>query len=196
MASTNPKVDFFFKKPSQWQTEYRKLRAILLSCAVTEELKWGVPAYQSNGKNVALVHGFKEYCAVLFPKGALLKDTKRVLVQQTASTQSARQVRFTGLAEIEKLAPTLKAYVNEAIALEKAGAKVAFKKTSEFAMPEELQARLAGDAKLKAAFEGLTPGRQRAYLLFISSAKQAKTREARVEKHVSRILAGKGLDDE
>lgn len=193
--ATNPRVEFFFKKPSPWQAHYRKLREILLSCPVTEELKWGVPAYQADGKNVALVHGFKAYCAVLFPRGALLKDAKRVLVQQTAHVRAARQLRFTTVAEIERLAPTLKAYVKEAIALEKAGAKVVFKKTSDFAMPVEFQAKLDGAPKLKAAFERLTPGRQRAYLLYISQAKQAKTREARVAKVAPRILAGKGLDD-
>lgn len=195
MATTNPKVDFFFKKPSQWQAEYRTLRELLLSLPVTEELKWGVPAYQADGKNVVLVHGFKAYCAVLFPRGALLKDAKRVLVQQTESVQAARQIRFTSVEEIEKLAPTLKAYVKEAIALEKAGAKVAFKKTADFARPPEFEARLARTPKLKAAFEALTPGRQRAYLLYFSSAKQPKTREARIDKHAPRILAGQGLDD-
>lgn len=195
MATTNPRVEFFFKKPSQWQAHYRTLREILLSCPVTEALKWGVPAYQADGKNVVLMHGFKAYCAVLFPNGALLKDAKRLLVQQTAHVQAARQIRFTTVEEIQKLAPTLKAYVKEAIALQKSGAKVAFKKTTEFAVPAEFQAKLDGAPKLKAAFSQLTPGRQRAYLLYLSQAKQAKTREARVEKVVPRILAGKGLDD-
>ncbi|MEW6434133.1 MAG: YdeI/OmpD-associated family protein [Myxococcota bacterium] len=195
MATTNPRVEFFFKKPSPWQAHYRALREILLSCPVTEELKWGVPAYQADGKNVVLVHGFKAYCAVLFPNGALLKDAKRVLIKQTEHVQAARQIRFTTVEEIQKLAPTLRAYVKEAIALQKSGAKVAFKKTTEFAVPAEFQAKLDSAPKLKAAFDQLTPGRQRAYLLYLSQAKQAKTREARVAKVVPRILAGKGLDD-
>lgn len=195
MSKPNPGVDWFFEKPTQWQAAYRKLRAILLSCPVEEELKWGVPAYQAEGKNVALMHGFKDYCAVLFPKGALLKDPKGVLVQQTKNVQSARQIRFKNVKEIEKLAPTLKAYVKEAIALEKSGAKVRLKSTEEYEMPAEFQARLDGNPALSRAFEGLTPGRQRGYLYFFSTARQSKTREARIDKVAPKILAGKGLDD-
>ena len=160
-----------------------------------EALKWGVPAYQHRGKNVVLMHGFKEYCAVLFPKGALLRDSKRVLIQQTANVQSARQVRFKTVAEIVKLAPTLEAYVKEAIALEASGAKVKFKRIEEYEVPTEFQARLDDDSKLEEAFEALTPGRRRGYLFFFAQAKQSKTRVARVAKCVPRILAGKGLDD-
>jgi len=195
VPKTNPKVDWFFGKPTQWQAAYKKLRTILLSCDVTEELKWGVPCYTAQGKNIVLIHGFKEYCAVLFHKGVLLEDPKGVLIQQTKMVQAARQIRFTSVKEIEKLAPTLKAYVKEAIALEKSGAKVRHKTTEEYEMPAELRARLDGNPALERAFEALTPGRQRAYMYFIGQAKQAKTREARIDKYVPRILAGKGLDD-
>lgn len=196
MASRNPRVDFFFDKPSPWQPHYRKLRTLLLACPVEEDLKWGVPCYRAHDGNVVLVHGFKDYCAVLFPKGALLKDPKRVLIQQTATVQAARQVRFTTVEQISKLAPTLKAYVKEAIALEKSGAKVQFKKTHELEVPAELEARFSKQPALKKAFAALTPGRQRAYLNYFAQAKQAKTREARIEKHARRILSGRGLDDE
>lgn len=195
MNETNPSVDWFFRKATAWQAEYAKLRSILLSCPVTEELKWGVPAYQHDGKNIVLMHGFKDYCAVLFPKGALLKDPAGVLIQQTKNVQSARQLRFTSVAQITKLAPTLKRYVKEAIALEQAGAKVQFKAPEEFDVPAEFQERLDDNPPLSAAFEALTPGRQRGYLLYFSQAKQSKTRAARVEKAIPQIFAGKGRDD-
>jgi uncharacterized protein YdeI (YjbR/CyaY-like superfamily) len=191
----NPKVDFFFSKAKQWQDEYEKLRTIILDCGLTEELKWGVPCYTNEGSNIVLIHGFKEYCAVLFFKGALLKDPKAVLVQQTENVQAARQVRFTDVTEIIKLAATLKAYIKEAIKIESAGLKVELKKTTEFKMPKEFKNVLDENQKLKVAFEALTPGRQRGYLLYFSSAKQAKTREARIEKYIQPILKGKGLDD-
>jgi uncharacterized protein YdeI (YjbR/CyaY-like superfamily) len=191
----NPKVDFFFSKAKQWQDEYEKLRTIILDCGLTEELKWGVPCYTNEGSNIVLIHGFKEYCAVLFFKGALLKDPKAVLMQQTENVQAARQVRFTDVTEIIKLAATLKAYIKEAIKIESAGLKVELKKTTEFKMPKEFKNVLDENQKLKVAFEALTPGRQRGYLLYFSSAKQAKTREARIEKYIQPILKGKGLDD-
>jgi uncharacterized protein YdeI (YjbR/CyaY-like superfamily) len=195
MGRRNPDVDWFFAKPTKWQAEYAKLRTILLSCPVEEALKWGVPAYLHGEKNVALVHGFKDYCAVLFPKGVLLEDPRGVLVQQTPNVQSARQVRFTSVAQAAKLAPTLKAFVKQAIALEQSGVKVKLKKVEADDVPAELQARLEDDAALNEAFEALTPGRQRGYLYFISQAKQSKTRAARVEKAIPRIMDGKGFDD-
>lgn len=191
----NPKVDWFFEKSSPWQAEYRLLRTIALGSGLTEELKWGHPCYTLKGKNVFLMHGFKEYCALLFHKGALLKDPKGILIQQTANVQSARQVRFTGMAEIKKLAPVIKAYIDEAIDLERSGRKVELKPTTAFDMPEEFVVRLKREPALKRAFDSLTPGRQRGYLLHFASAKQSKTREARIEKNVERILKGKGLDD-
>lgn len=191
----NPKVDWFFNKAKKWQDEYDKLRNIVLACGLTEELKWGVPCYTSEGSNIVLIHGFKEYCAFLFFKGALLKDTKGILVQQTANVQAARQIRFTNVDEISKMEPTLKAYIKEAIKLEKNGIKVPLKKTSEFKMPEEFKHVLDGTPTLKKAFYALTPGRQRGYLLYFATAKQSKTRESRIEKYVSKILKGKGLDD-
>lgn len=195
MSAPNPKVDWFFEKATPWQAEYAKLRSILLSCPVEEALKWGVPAYLHQDKNIALIHGFKDYCAVLFTKGVLLKDPKGVLIQQTPNVQSARQVRFTSVAQVTKLAPTLKAFVKQAIALEQAGVKVKLRKVEEYDMPAELQARLEDDAALNDAFEALTPGRQRGYLYFIGQAKQSKTRAARVEKSIPRIMDGKGFDD-
>jgi len=192
----NPKVDAFLKRETQWRAEFEKLRAILLGTGLTEELKWGQPCYALEGKNVALIHGFKEYCAILFHKGALLKDPQGVLIQQTKNVQAARQIRFTSVAEVDKLAKTLKAYLREAIEIERAGLKVPFKKAEEFELPEELAEKLSQSAKLREAFAALTPGRQRGYILYVSQAKQAKTREARVEKHIPRILAGLGLDDE
>lgn len=192
----NPKVDAFLAKAKQWQAEFTQLRSIMLALPLTEELKWGNPCYVGEGGNVVLIHGFKEYCAVLFFKGALLKDPQGVLIMQSENTQSARQMRFTSLADVKRLETTLKAYVAEAISVEKAGLKVAFKPTTEFSMPEEFQQQLDGIKGLKKAFEALTPGRQRAYLLHFSSAKQAKTRTSRVEKCIPQILAGKGLDDE
>lgn len=191
----NPKVDAFLKRQDKWRAEFEKLRAILLGSGLTEELKWGQPCYAHDGKNVALIHGFKEYCAILFPKGALLKDPERVLVQQTRNVQAARQIRFTSVREVTRLAKTVKAYVREAIEIERAGLKVRFKKTEDFELPEELASRLDDDAELKAAFAALTPGRQRAYIFHFSQPKLSKTRAARVEKHLPRILDGLGLDD-
>ena len=173
----------------------QKLRTIVLDCGLTEELKWGHPCYTLDKKNVVLMHGFKDYCALLFMKGALLADPKGILVHQTENVQSARQIRFSNLREIVKLKSVLKAYIHEAIEVEKSGLKVKLKKTAEFTMPDEFQDKLAGNRALKTAFEALTPGRQRGYLLHFSSAKQSKTREARIEKCVPQILEGKGLDD-
>lgn len=195
MSKPNPKVDFFFKKADKWQAELLRLRAIALASGLTEELKWGVPCYTLEGSNVFLIHAFKDYCALLFHKGALLKDPKKILIQQTKNVQAARQIRFTGVQEIAKLKTVLGKTIAEAIAVEKAGLKVAFKKTSEFDMPAEFKQRLARDPNLKTAFAELTPGRQRAYLLYFSSAKQAKTREDRIEKYYDQILNGLGLDD-
>lgn len=191
----NPKVDFFFDKSSQWQKEYKQLRTLVLDCGLTEELKWGVPCYTHQGNNVVLIHGFKEYCALLFHKGALLSDPEGVLIQQTENVQSARQIRFTGLQEIVGMGKILKAYIYEAIEVEKAGLKVEMKKTKEYPIPEEFQVKLDENNALKEAFYALTPGRQRGYLLHFAAAKQAKTREARVEKLIPQILNGKGLND-
>jgi uncharacterized protein YdeI (YjbR/CyaY-like superfamily) len=191
----NPKVDFFFNKAKQWQKEFEELRRILLNCELTEELKWGVPCYTFEDHNIVLIHGFKDYCAVLFFKGVLLKDEIGVLVQQTENVQATRQIRFTDVEEIVEMEPLIKAYVNEAIEVEKAGLKVEYKETTEFNMPQEFQNKLDQLPELKTAFEALTPGRQRAYLLYFSSAKQSKTREARVEKYKQQILDGKGLND-
>jgi uncharacterized protein YdeI (YjbR/CyaY-like superfamily) len=191
----NPKVDFFFDKAETWQAEFRKLRKILLDSPLAEELKWGVPCYTFQGKNIVLIHGFKEYCALLFVKGALLKDEKGILVTQTENVQSARQVRFTSVQEIAELAPTLKDYVHEAIEVEVSGLQVKFKKTTEFSMPEEFQNMLDEDPALQTAFESLTPGRQRGYLLFFSAPKQSKTRISRVEKYRQQILERRGLND-
>lgn len=191
----NPKVDFYFTKAKQWQDEYIKLRNIVLDSGLTEELKWGVPCYTYNGTNVVLIHGFKEYCALLFHKGVLLKDTKKLLIQQTENVQSARQMRFTNIRQIIDLEPVIKAYIQEAVEVEKAGLKVEMKETKEFKMPDEFKQVLDANPKLKKAFEALTPGRQRGYLLYFSSAKQAKTRQARIEKYMQPILDGKGLDD-
>jgi uncharacterized protein YdeI (YjbR/CyaY-like superfamily) len=192
----NPKDDFFFDKATQWQKEYIQLRTIILDCGLHETLKWGQPCYTFGEKNIVLIHGFKEYCAVLFFKGALLNDPKGILIQQTENVQSARQLRFTGLKEIVRLAGTLKAYVYEAIEIEKAGLKVALKNTKEYAVPEEFQHQLDSMPALRTAFNSLTPGRQRAYLLHFSSPKQSQTRQARVEKSIPMILNGKGLNDE
>jgi uncharacterized protein YdeI (YjbR/CyaY-like superfamily) len=195
MTEMNPKVDAFLEREKKWRVEFEKLRQIILDTGLSEELKWGVPCYAFEKKNIVLIHGFKEYCAILFVKGALLKDEKHILIIQTENVQSARQVRFTHVDEIEEMAPTLKAYIQEAIAAEKAGLKVELKKTSEFKMPDEFRKQLEGDPALKTAFETLTPGRQRAYLLFFSTPKQSTTRQARVEKYMPHILAGKGLND-
>lgn len=195
MNNTNPKVDWFFNKAGKWQAEFAALRAIILDCDLIEELKWGQPCYTFDKRNVVLMHGFKEYCALLFFKGALLKDPKGILMQQTEHVQAARQVRFTNAGEIVRLKATLKAYIYEAVEVEEAGLKVEFKKTSDFRMPEEFQKKLDKVPALKKAFYTLTPGRQRAYIFYFSSAKQSRTREARVEKYVRQILDGKGMDD-
>ena len=192
----NPKVDFFFNKAKQWQEEYEKLRMIALNCGLTEELKWGCPCYAFQKSNIVLIHGFKEYCAYLFFKGALLTDPNGILIQQTKHVQSARQIRFTNVLEIVEMEPILKAYIHEAIKVEKAGLKVALKTTSDFDVPAEFQSKLDHIPALKAAFEALTPGRQRGYLFYFSQPKQSKTRSARVEKYIPQILGGKGLDDE
>jgi uncharacterized protein YdeI (YjbR/CyaY-like superfamily) len=194
-AEMNPDVDFFFDKAKTWQKEFEQLRAIALDCGLEEKLKWGCPCYTYQEKNVVLIHGFKEYCAFLFFKGALLGDPNKILVQQTENVQSARQARFTAAKEITKLKSILKAYIYEAIEVEKAGLKVTLKKTTDYAVPAEFQQKLDKMPKLKTAFGALTPGRQRAYLFHFSQAKQAKTREARIEKYIPQILKGKGLDD-
>lgn len=192
--TTNPKVDFFFNKAGKWQEEYQKLRTIVLECGLNEELKWGVPCYLFENSNVVLIHGFKEYFAVLFVKGALLKDTNGVLIQQTKNVQAARQIRFTNVSELLKMKPILKAYIKEAIEIEKAGLKVSLKKEAE-PIPKEFQTKLDKMPALKTAFASLTPGRQRAYLLYFSAAKQSQTRESRIEKCMKQILNGKGLND-
>jgi uncharacterized protein YdeI (YjbR/CyaY-like superfamily) len=191
----NPKVDFFFDKDTKWQKEYMQLRKIILDCGLIEELKWGCSCYTFGKKNIVLIHGFKEYCALLFFKGALLNDPEGILIQQTKNVQVPRQIRFTNVREIVKMKAIIKAYIYEAIEVEKAGLKMPLKKTSEYAVPEEFQSRLDKSAKLKKAFAALTPGRQRAYLFYFSQAKQSKTREARVEKSIPQIMDGKGLDD-
>ena len=192
---TNPKVDWFFDKATQWQKEYEKLRMIILECGLTEELKWGCPCYQFEKRNIVLIHGFKEYCALLFFKGALLADPDSILIQQTENVQSARQIRFTSARQIVKMEGILKAYVYEAIEVERAGLQVKLKKTKDFKIPEEFQSKLNKMPALKTAFDKLTPGRQRAYIFYFSQAKQSKTRAARVEKYLKQILNGKGLDD-
>jgi len=194
-SNTNPKVDFFFNKEKKWQSEFDRLRIIILDCGLTEELKWGQACYMFQKSNIVLIHGFKEYCALLFFKGALLKDTKNILIQQTENVQAGRQIRFTNLQEIIKIEATLKVYIHEAIEVEKVGLKVELKKTSDYKIPEEFQLKLTNIPELKTAFESLTPGRQRAYIYFFSQAKQSKTREQRVEKYMQHILNGKGLDD-
>ncbi len=191
----NPKVDFFFEKPGQWQEEYKKLREIILDCGLDEELKWGHPCYTFRKANVVLIHGFNDYCALLFHKGALLKDPDQLLIQQTENVQAARQIRFTRLAEITEMEDTLKSYIYEAIEVEKAGLKVKMKKTSEFPMPEEFRSRLDEDPGLKAAFEALTPGRQRGYLLHFSQPKKSETKVSRIEKAIPAIFEGKGMND-
>jgi uncharacterized protein YdeI (YjbR/CyaY-like superfamily) len=194
-SEANPKVDAFINNAKKWQEEYGKLRTILQEFPLGEELKWGVPCYTYQQTNVILMHGFKEYCALLFVKGALLKDPNGILIQQTENVQAGRQVRFTRLEEITQLEPAIKAYINEAIEVEKAGLKVTYKKSTEFSMADEFQHKLDDDPELEKAFYALTPGRQRAYLLFFSAPKQAATREARVEKSIPQILAGRGLND-
>ena len=191
----NSKVDFFFNKDTQWNKEFDLLRSIVLDCGLTEELKWGQPCYTFEKANIVLIHGFKEYCALLFFKGALMKDNKKILIQQTENVQSARQILFTNANEIMKLKNTLKSYVYDAIKVEEAGLKFEFKKTSDFKIPEEFQNKLNKKPALKKAFNALTPGRQRAYLFYFSSAKQSKTREDRIKKYEQKILDGKGMDD-
>ena len=195
MNRRNRKVDFFFNKARKWQEEFTKLRTIVLGCGLTEELKWGKPCYTFRQSNVVLIHGFKEYCALLFMKGALLKDAKGILVQQTENVQAARQIRFTNVREIVKIEPILKAYIKEAIEVQKAGLEINYKETSEFNVPEEFHNRLDAIPALRTAFGALTPGRQRGYLLYFSAAKQSKTRESRIEKCIPQILSGKGIDD-
>lgn len=192
---TNPKVDAFLNNAEKWYEAFKRLRAILLDSELTEDLKWGVPCYTLNKSNVVLIHGFKEYCALLFVKGALLKDHNGILIQQTEHVQAARQIRFTDINEIIDLENTIKAYIAEAIEIEKAGLEVPLKKSTEFSVPEELQIKFDEAADLKTAFEALTPGRQRAYLLYFGQPKQSKTRMARIEKYTQAILNGKGLDD-
>jgi uncharacterized protein YdeI (YjbR/CyaY-like superfamily) len=191
----NPQVNWFFDKKTKWQDAYQELRELALSFELTEELKWGCPCYTLDKNNVLLIHGFKEYCAFLFMKGALMKDPKGILVQQTENVQAARQIRFSNLNEILKQKTVIKSYIKNAIEIEKSGLKVEMKKTTEFKMPEEFQAALNEMSELKSAFYKLTPGRQRGYLLYFSSAKQSKTRNERVEKYIPKILDGKGLDD-
>ena len=192
---TNPKVDAYLSRTKRWREEFEKLRSIVLDCGLTEELKWGCPCYTFQQRNIVLIHGFKEYCALLFFKGALLKDASGILIQQTKNVQAARQIRFTNVREIVKLKPILKAYIKEATEVEKAGLKVNYKKTSEFNIPEEFQNTLDEMPALKTAFNALTPGRQRAYIFFFSQPKQSKTRESRVKNSIQQILNGKGLDD-
>jgi uncharacterized protein YdeI (YjbR/CyaY-like superfamily) len=191
----NPKVDFYFNKAGKWQAELEQLRIIALDCGLTEELKWGCPCYALEKRNIVLIHEFKEYCAFLFFKGALLHDTHGILIQQTEHVQAARRIRFTNVREITEQSTTLRAYIFEAIEVEKSGLKVEMKKTREFSMPGEFKQRLADDPKLRTAFDALTPGRQRAYLLHFAAAKQVKTRESRIEKCIPQILIGKGLGD-
>ncbi|MDB5223590.1 MAG: hypothetical protein JWN83_2257 [Chitinophagaceae bacterium] len=191
----NPKVDFYFSKANQWQEEIKQLRMIVLDCGLTEELKWGVPCYMFQKSNIVLIHVFKEYCALLFFKGALLNDARGILIQQTRNVQAGRQVRFTNVREIVKMKNILKAYTYEAIEVEKSGLKVDFKKSTEFIIPGEFQNKLDKIPALKTAFNALTPGRQRGYLLYFSRPKQSKTRESRVEKCMKQILNGKGLND-
>jgi len=212
---TNPKVDAYLSKAAaaadtrprsvmlnnaknilRWQEEFEKLRTIILNCGPTEELKWGQPCYTFQKNNIVLIHGFKKYCALLFFKGALLKDAKGILIQQTENVQAARQIRFTNVSEIVEMEPVLKAYIYEAIEVEKAGLKVNHKEISDFTIPKEFQNKLDGIPALKTAFAALTPGRQRAYILYFSAPKQSKTRESRVEKCMRQILNGKGLNDQ
>lgn len=195
MTRKNPKVDGILRQAKEWQKELKALRRIVLDCELSEEVKWGQPCYTDQGRNIALIHGFKEYCALLFFNGALLKDPEDILIQQTENVQAGRQIRFTSVREIVELEAVLKAYVHEAIEAERSGLKVKKKKHSEFKVPQELQQQFDEIRELKAAFDALTPGRQRAYILYFSGAKQSKTRESRIEKCMQRILDGKGLND-
>jgi uncharacterized protein YdeI (YjbR/CyaY-like superfamily) len=192
----NPKVDFYFNKAKKWQEEIKKLRMIVLDCQLIEELKWGVPCYTFQKSNIVLIHVFKEYCALLFFKGALLNDASGILIQQTVNVQAVRQIRFSNVREIAKMKTILKVYIYEAIEVEKAGLKVNFKKTTEFIIPEEFQNKLDENLALKTAFNSLTPGRKRAYILYFSAPKQSKTRVSRVKKCMQQILNGKGLNDQ
>lgn len=194
-SEMNPKVDWYFNKPSQWQKEYAKLRKIVLGCGLTEELKWGCPCYTFENHNIVVIHGFKEYCALLFFKGALLKNTDNILIQQTENVQSARQIRFTNVKQIVEMEPVITSYIYQAIEVEKAGLKVTLKKASEYKVPEEFQNKLEKNQDLKKAFDALTPGRQRGYLFYFSQPKLSKTRESRIEKSIPQILDGKGLND-
>jgi uncharacterized protein YdeI (YjbR/CyaY-like superfamily) len=191
----NPKVDWFFNKATKWQKEFEKLRTIILDCGLIEELKWGQPCYTFQNTNIVLMHGFKEYCALLFFKGALLNDPNGILIQQTKNVQVARQIRFINVREIVKMERILKAYIYEAIEVERAGLKIKLKKTSDFKIPEEFQNKLDKMPALRKAFDALTPGRQRGYIFYFSQPKLSKTRESRVKKYVKQILNGKGLDD-
>jgi uncharacterized protein YdeI (YjbR/CyaY-like superfamily) len=195
MNSTNPNVDWYFNKAKKWQEEIKKLRMIILDCQLTEELKWGVPCYMFQKSNIVLIHVFKEYCAILFIKGALLHDEHGLLIQQTENVQAARQIRFTNVREIVEMEPILKTYIHEAVEVEKAGLKVNYKKATEFIVPEEFISKLEEVPGLQDAFDALTPGRQRAYMLYFSAPKQSKTRESRIEKCIPQILNGKGLND-
>ena len=194
-SSTNTTVDFYFDKDQKWQEEIGKLRMIVLGCPLTEELKWGVPCYTFEKSNIVLIHIFKEYCALLFVKGALLHDTHGLLIQQTDNVQAGRQIRLTNVQEIVKMETILKEYINEAIEVEKSGLEVTYKKNTEYIIPEELQTKFDEIPALKTAFEALTPGRQRAYILHFSAPKQSKTRESMVEKSMQQIIDGKGLND-
>lgn len=196
MNKPKPKVKFYFRRADKWKKELARLRAIVLDCGLTEELKWGCPCYTIDDNNIVLIHSFRDYCALLFFNGALLKDTHDLLVQQTKNVQAARQIRFDSVEEIDELESVVKTYIQEAIEVERAGLKVILKKTAEFDMPEELQLRLDEDPAFRTAFEALTPGRQRGYILHIGAAKQAKTRESRIEKYRPQILEGKGLNDQ
>lgn len=195
MRNTDPRVDTFLRKEKKWRQEFGQLREIVLGTGLTEELKWGQPCYTLQGKNIVLIHGFKEYCALLFFKGALLKDASHILIRQTENVQATRQIRFTNAREIAEQAAVLKAYIKQAIGVEKSGAEVAFKKTSDIKVPEEFQMKLHEIPALEKAFKGLTPGRQRAYLIYFSQPRQSVTRTSRVEKCIPRILKGKGLND-
>lgn len=191
----NTKIDPFFNKAKQWKEEFGKLREIVLDCELTEDFKWMHPCYTYNDKNVVLIHGFKDYCALLFHKGALLKDPHGILIQQTENVQAARQLRFTSAEQIDEMQLIIKTYIDEAIEVEKAGLQVEFKKTADYDVPEELENKFVEFPDLKTAFEALTPGRQKGYLYYFSGAKQSKTRESRIEKYIPHILNGKGIDD-
>jgi uncharacterized protein YdeI (YjbR/CyaY-like superfamily) len=193
--SMNPLVSKVHGKEKRWSAEFAALRTLCLASGLNEELKWGQACYDLNGQNVVLIHGFKNYCALLFMKGALLKDSKRILIQQTKNVQAARQIRFVSLADINNQEAVIKAYVREAIAVEKSGAKVVMKRAAQFDVPIEFQQRLDDDPRLAECFHALTPGRQKGYLLYFAAAKQSATRTARVDKHAPRILEGLGLDD-